>query len=195
MIRSLFPSVFPWAICLAGSLCACHEGLHAGNKLDAAFSTLGDGASEDAMVAGGASDARNSDVPVPSDSAPAVDEVARIDRIGTNYGHLVVVVYSDGSATRTRGRDPSSDAVSDGALLFVLPAGSPPVAKFLQDLALVGDVSAIEGPPTCPGDSVSFGTRTYVTVGRQVGGNLQCPDDPTPAQAALASDCVTLTQD
>jgi hypothetical protein len=121
-------------------------------------------------------------------------EVAQLLRVGTNYGRLMVVVYSDASAVRTMAGSPWDDGASDASTVTVIPPGSPEVVKFLHDLALVDDVSAIEGPPTCPGDPVSFGTRTYLTVGEKTGGNLQCPDNPTPAQGALAADCVTLTQ-
>jgi DNA-binding transcriptional regulator YdaS (Cro superfamily) len=127
---------------------------------------------------------------VPADLAPVV--VATIVRRGTNYGQLAVVVYSDASTVRAL--QPMAGNGLDASAGPDLPPGSAAVVKLLQDLALVEDVSAIQGPPTCVGDSVSFGTRTYLTVGDKTGGNLQCPDNPTPAQAALAADCVDLTQ-
>jgi len=121
-------------------------------------------------------------------------EVAQLLRVGTNYGSLMVVVYSDTSAVRTMVGNRWDDGASDASTVTVIPPGSPGMVKFMQDLALVDNVSVIHGPPTCTGDSVSFGTRTYLTVGEETGGNLQCPDNPTPAQEALAADCVTLTQ-
>jgi hypothetical protein len=127
---------------------------------------------------------------VPVDLAPV--EVATIVRQGTNYGQLTVAVYSDASTVRTF--QPRAGNGLDASAGPDLPPGSAAVVKLLQDLALVEDVSAIRGAPTCAGDSVSFGTRTYVTVGDKTGGNLQCPDNPTPAQAALAADCVDLTR-
>jgi hypothetical protein len=127
---------------------------------------------------------------VPTDVAPV--EVGTIVRRGTNYGQLTVVVYSDASTVRAF--QPAVGSELDASAGPDLPPGSPAVVKLLQNLALVEDVSAILGAPTCVGDSVSYGTRTYLTVGGKTGGNLQCPDNPTPAQAALAADCVDLTQ-
>lgn len=155
-------------------------------------------ASVDAGLASSAPDVRIADEPVLADASAILvetpTEVAQVLRRGTNYGSLTVVVYSDASAVRTMVGSVWNDGASDASTVTTLPLGSPELVKFLQDLAAVDDVSAIQGPPTCPGDSVSFGTRTYLTVGEKTGGNLQCPDNPTPAQAALAADCVTLTQ-
>lgn len=158
------------AILWAATLVGCSGGLLVPARLD--------GSAADAQV-------------FPAEEAPV--EVARIVRGGTNYGGLTVVVYSDASAVRTwEARNP--DAVRlYGTAPADLPPGSPEVSQFLQDFALVDDVSAIDGPPTCPGASVSYGTSTYVTVGEKTGGNVQCPDAPTPEQAALCADCVALT--
>jgi hypothetical protein len=120
--------------------------------------------------------------------------VARIVRVGTNFGSLTAIVYSDASADRIRVGDAWNDRLPDGSPVDALPPGSPQVVKFLQDLALVNDVSALQGSAMCPGQSVSFGTRTYLYVGENIGGNLGCLDNATDAEAALAADCAVLTQ-
>ena len=52
-------------------------------------------------------------------------------------------------------------------------AGAADVVAFLAELQLVGDVSAIPTATDCA-KSVSFGTRTLVTVNGMTSGDLQC---------------------
>jgi hypothetical protein len=114
----------------------------------------------------------------------------------TNSPEIFVAVYCDGSAERTLG-DASSTNV-----LNVVPKtyepNSPDVLTFLTDLDAVGDVSAIlasHAPVSQGGDcgkSVSFGTITTITAQGKTSGDMQCIQDATPSQTALASDCRVL---
>jgi hypothetical protein len=193
-----------WAAPLPAMLAACHDGLHSAAGFDGGSGTeVANGDSDlpppdGEVLAIDMSDSACGEAALLGDSSIAVDEipreVARIARVGTNFGRLTVIVYSDASADRISGGDAWHDLIPDGSSMDVLPPGSPPVVKFLQDLALVNDVSVLQGPPTCPDQSVSFGTRTYLYVSGNVGGNLECLNNATEAQAALAADCVTLTR-
>jgi hypothetical protein len=104
----------------------------------------------------------------------------------TNSPEIDVAVNADGSAERT--------AVGGGSIRpapMSYPPESPAVEQFLADLVASGDVSQI---PTaqCP-KSASFGTTMTVTANGKTSGDLQCLQNPTAAQAALAKDCATLT--
>jgi hypothetical protein len=185
-------------------LAACHQGLHSAARSDGGGGTdAALGGSDLAPTDGEArasdlADSGGGEAPLSGDSSIAVDdvprEVARIVRVGTNFGSLTVIVYSDASADRIRVGSAWNDVLPDGSPVDALPPGSPQVVKFLQDLALVNDVSALQGSAMCPGQSVSFGTRTYLYVGENIGGNLGCLDNATDAEAALAADCAVLTQ-
>lgn len=193
-----------WAAPLAPMLAACHQGLHSAARSDGGGGTdAALGGSDLAPTDGEArasdlADSGGGEAPLSGDSSIAVDdvarEVARIVRVGTNFGSLTVIVYSDASADRIRVGDAWNDRLPDGSPVDALPPGSPQVVKFLQDLALVNDVSALQGSSMCPGQSVSFATRIYLYVGGKIGGNLDCLDNATDAEAALAADCAVLTQ-
>jgi hypothetical protein len=191
-----------WAATLASMLAACREGLQfaarsdGGGGTDPALGGSDLAPSHGEVWASDLSDPGSGDTPLLGDSSIAVDEipreVARIVQLG--FSRLTVIVYSDASAERISGVDAWDDVIPDGSSMDVLPPGSPQVVRFLQDLALVNDVSAMYGTPSCPGESVSFGPRIYLVVGGDVGGNLACLDNATDAQAALAADCAILTQ-
>jgi hypothetical protein len=70
-------------------------------------------------------------------------------------------------------------------------AGSPEVIAFLSDLSAAGDVSLI--PTGQCAKSVSFGTVTTVSVGDRTSGDLECLENPTTTDTALAHDCGVLT--
>jgi len=192
-----------WAAPVAAMLVDCHQGLHyaarsdGGGGIDAGFGGSDLAPLYGAVWASDMSDPGTGAATPLGDSSITVDEVpcevARIFQKGGNFGRLTVIVYSDASADRISGGDAWND-VPDGSPKDVLPPGSPQVVRFLQDLALVNDVSAMKGTSVCPGESVSFGTRTYLDVGGNIGGNLECLDNATDAQAALAADCAILTQ-
>ncbi|HEY6477472.1 MAG TPA: hypothetical protein VI456_12900 [Polyangia bacterium] len=119
---------------------------------------------------------------------PSAPEVARIVvSASTNSAEVDVVVNSDGSAVRTIG-PPKNDVLDSDPAMF--PADSAAGLAFLSDLAAVGDVSMI--PITLCGKSASFGTTTEVTAGGVASGDLQCIDNPTEVESALAKDCDTL---
>jgi hypothetical protein len=133
------------------------------------------------------------------DTATAAVVVAIIDQsASTNARSSEVVVYSDGSAVRTVEPPaggflllPDGGSVPLGPAPASFPPGSPEVMRFLADLAVVGDVSAI-ATSWCP-KSVSFGTTTTVWARGEQSGDLQCADSPSPAQAAFISDCLNLS--
>ena len=180
-----------WAGFLSFILSACHGGM----RLHA-YPDAGDGAevsapmapSEDAVSTGRSADTRIPDedtefvdATVSGDSVP-VDgnvhvEVARIVREGTNFGSVTVVVYSDASAVRTKEGTLTVQILNDAASepsVEVLPPGSPEVVRLLEDLARVDDVSVLGGwNVQCPGQSVSFSTRTYLTAGGKTSHNLE----------------------
>ena len=123
--------------------------------------------------------------------APAADGgVVALIKVSasTNSAEVDVTVYSDGSANRTIG--PARNSELDGTPVMFLP-GQPAVAQFLADLDAVGSVAAISSGQ-CP-KSASFGTTTTVTAGGKTSGDLQCINNPTPAETRLAEDCDVLT--
>jgi hypothetical protein len=171
--------------------------------------------SEDAPSASPAMDAQIPDEAVRDDSGPpdaripdaVLDpsaladgnlpfEVARIVRVGTNFGPVTVVVYSDASAVRTREESMIVRELSDAARepsIEVLPPGSPEVVKFLEDLASVDNVAVLGGWDSwCPGQSISFSTRTYLTAGGMTSRNLECGEGATVSDPVLTADCVAL---
>jgi hypothetical protein len=114
----------------------------------------------------------------------------------TNSPELFVVVYCDGSAERTLGAADAGNV--SGVVPKVYEPSSPDVLRFLADLDLVGDVSAIPASHVpvylggeC-GKSVSFGTVTTITAGGKTSGDMQCIQNPTADQTALAADCRVL---
>jgi len=108
----------------------------------------------------------------------------------TNSGAITVLVYSDGSATRTVGPPNWGPYVCpDGGCDSYYPPGS--LTYFLEDLRAVGDLSNIKGA-WC-GKSASFGTTTTVAANEKTSVDLQCMQNPTPAQCALYYDCLGLT--
>lgn len=152
----------------------------------------GDSATPDALMP----DAALDDSAV-VDANPPV-EVARIVRRGTNFGRTTVVVFADANAVRTK-EDSSLLAGSFDGLpeptVDVLPPGSPEVVKFLAELASVDDVSVIGGDEYfCVGQSVSFSTRTFVTVGGKTSRNLECDDSALVTAPALTADCLALAK-
>ena len=114
----------------------------------------------------------------------------------TNSPEIFVAVYCDGSAERTLG---GSDAGNVGDVVpKTYEPSSPDVLKFLTDLDLVGEVSASPASHSpanigneC-GKSVSFGTVTTIAAGGKTSGDMQCIQNPTPDQTALAADCRVL---
>jgi hypothetical protein len=60
----------------------------------------------------------------------------------------------------------------------------------MHDLRAIGDLSNIQG--VWCGKSVSFGTTTTVTANGKTSVDLQCLQNPTPAQCALYYDCLAL---
>ena len=117
----------------------------------------------------------------------------------TNSGAILVLVYSDGSATRTVGSPnwgTPYDCPDGGCNCSTCPGSTsyyPPGSQthFLEDLRAVGDLSNIHG--TWCGKSASFGTTTTVTSDGKTSVDLQCMQNPTPAQCALYYDCLGLT--
>ncbi len=109
----------------------------------------------------------------------------------TNSGSIVVLVYSDGSGTRTVGPPNwgSPYVCPDGGCDSYYSPGS--LTYLLEDLRAVGDLSNIRGA-WC-GKSASFGTTTKVTTNGKTSVDLQCMQNPTPAQCALYDDCLGLT--
>jgi len=124
-------------------------------------------------------------------------EVARV-REGTNFGPVTVVAYSDASAVRTTEATLAMRSMSDAAFepsIEVLPPGTPEVFKFLEDLASVDNVAVLGGwDVMCPGQSVSFSTRTHLTVGGMISRNLECEDGATVSDTALTADCLALAR-
>ena len=111
----------------------------------------------------------------------------------TNSSEVDVVVYSDGSAERTLGASNPNGTTSGDPTPKSYPANSTEVDAFLCDLAAAGVVSQIATVDTCP-KSVSFGTKTTITVDGAMSGDMQCLADTAPAAAmALARDCDVLT--
>jgi hypothetical protein len=104
----------------------------------------------------------------------------------TNTPEVDVAVYGDGSADRTLQGAPRL-----GLMPMSYPANSPEVEQFLIDLGAVGDVSTI--PTGHCIKSASFGTTTTVTAAGKTSGDLQCLQNPTAAETALANDCKLLT--
>jgi hypothetical protein len=153
---------------------------------------LGDSASTDSQIP----DALLGDSSLADSGLPV--EVARIVRKGTNFGPVTVVVYSDASAVRTREESMIIRGLNDAARepsIEVLPPGTPEVVKLLEDLTLVDDVSALgglEGP--CTGQSVSFSTRTHLTVVGKTSRNLECSDGATANDPVLTADCLALAK-
>ena len=123
-------------------------------------------------------------------------EVARIVRSGTSFGAVTVVAYSDASAIRTKEVATTVMGSGDadaGPSIEVLPPGSPEVVKLLGDLASVDNVAVLGGwDSMCPGQSISFSTRTYLTVGGMTSRNLECDEGATASDPVLTADCVAL---
>jgi hypothetical protein len=112
----------------------------------------------------------------------------------TNQAAMDVAVYCDASADRTV----EAGSNNLGVAPKTFAAGSPEVAKFLADLDAVGDVAAIPASPIgqsrCP-KSISFGTETTVAARGKTSGDMQCLQEPTAAQMALAADCEILVDE
>ena len=198
-------------------LCSCHGGMRVRTDARGAEDLGAVAPSEDAPSASPARDAYIPDEAVLGDLASTdtqipdallgdsafVDgglpfEVARIVREGTNFGPVTVVVYSDASAVRTTEATLAMRGMSDAAFepsIEVLPPGTPEVAKFLEDLASVDNVAVLGGwDVMCTGQSVSFSTRTHLTVGGMISRNLECDDGATVSDPALTADCLALAR-
>lgn len=119
-----------------------------------------------------------------------------VETESTNYPGFDVLVYGDGSAVQTtipsRGcRYSGSDADVCQSSSTDYPPGTPIVMQFIADLQAVGDVSGIQS--SWCGKSTSFGTYTRVSANGNTSNDLQCMENPTPAQCALYADCIALT--
>jgi hypothetical protein len=137
------------------------------------------------------------------ESSTAHTEVATINETAsTNSSAIDVAVFCDGSATRTlepRGAVGNASSLDPAPKTF--PPGSAEVLQFLADLDAVGSVSAIHASPAsavlalsgCP-KSVSFGTETTISAGGKTSGDIQCLQNPSPADTAIAADSQTLLQ-
>src|ERR1039457_6321097 len=144
MSRLQAPGFVVWAAVAISA--ACHGGLRftagsdGGSRLDAAEVVPDVVTASDSALASDAPDDGTAGVPVLADSSlvlvAAPMEVAQVLRVGTNYGRLMVVVYSDASAVRPMVGNQWDDGASDAWTVTVIPPGSPEVVKFMQDLAL-----------------------------------------------------------
>ena len=114
----------------------------------------------------------------------------------TNSPEIFVAVYCDGSAERTLGDTSFSNVLNVGPERY--ESNTPAVLMFLTDLRAVGDVSAIPASHASAfqggecAKSASFGTVTTISAQGKTSGDMQCIQNPTPSQTALAGDCRVL---
>jgi hypothetical protein len=122
------------------------------------------------------------------DKSPGVVAAVVSDSGSTNAGAATVTVYCEGDAQRD---ESAGGSLTKASMNF--PMGSAAVTTFLADLSAVGNVSALKTGRCAK--SVSFGSVTTLTVGKVTTGDIQCLEDPTPAESALVADCFTLLND